>query len=72
MADEERKVIELRNQLSFLCAGMHAKIVASAMADLMVEIYTEYHPSPSLEDYLEQMRATYEHYVAQERKSENH
>ena len=64
MSDERSEALKLRNQLSFFCAGKSATIVASALADLLVTIYTECHPSPSLDDYLAQMRMSYEHYMA--------
>ncbi len=70
-SDVQREALKLRNQLSFLCAGMSVNVVASAMSDLLVEVYRKNHPSPSVDDYLEQMRATYEYNVAQERQTGN-
>jgi len=67
VADKQKEAIALRNRLSALCDGMDAGIVASAMSDLLVEVYRSGHPSPTLEDYLEQMRQTWEWHAAQER-----
>jgi len=64
--DKQRQAIDLRNRLSAFCGGMDSTVVASAMSDLLVEIYRNGHPSPTLEDYLEQMRQTWEWNVAQE------
>ena len=68
MNDEKQKqAIALRNRLSALCDGIDASTVASAMSDLLVEVYRNGHPSPTLDNYLEQMRLTWEWHVAQER-----